>query len=142
MCNDASASIPTPPVAKKVKHEMELFGDVRVDNYYWLRDDHRSDPEVLSYLKEENDYTDRVMSGPCVPLFGILFVLFYSFSNLKRTLIFPFNFLLQKVMKNMHRVFGGVKLVIDYGRGKRIEVFVELSFSLLQGKEEIGDNSY
>nr|GMD71182.1 Dipeptidyl aminopeptidase BI [Ipomoea batatas] len=63
MCNDASASIPTPPVAKKVKHEMELFGDVRVDNYYWLRDDHRSDPEVLSYLKEENDYTDRVMSG-------------------------------------------------------------------------------
>ncbi|XP_019166680.1 PREDICTED: uncharacterized protein LOC109162430 [Ipomoea nil] len=63
MCTDASASKPTPPVAKKVKHEMELFGDVRVDNYYWLRDDRRSDPEVLSYLQEENDYTDRVMSG-------------------------------------------------------------------------------
>ena len=29
----------SPPVlaAKKVKHEMELFGDVRIDNYYWRR---------------------------------------------------------------------------------------------------------
>ncbi|KAK4348161.1 hypothetical protein RND71_034500 [Anisodus tanguticus] len=53
----------TTPAPKKVKHEMELFGDVRVDNYYWLRDDSRSNPEVLSYLREENAYTDSVMSG-------------------------------------------------------------------------------
>ncbi|CAA6655717.1 unnamed protein product [Spirodela intermedia] len=52
-----------PPVAKKVNHVMELFGDVRVDDYYWLRDDSRANPEVLSYLKEENDYVDYVMSG-------------------------------------------------------------------------------
>eukprot|EP00268_Persea_americana_P062151 TRINITY_DN7943_c0_g1_i1.p1 TRINITY_DN7943_c0_g1~~TRINITY_DN7943_c0_g1_i1.p1 ORF type:complete len:754 (+),score=151.46 TRINITY_DN7943_c0_g1_i1:206-2467(+) len=52
-----------PPVAKKVKHEMVMFGDVRNDDYYWLRDDSRSDPQVLSYLKEENAYTDSVMEG-------------------------------------------------------------------------------
>ncbi|KAK2980354.1 hypothetical protein RJ640_029101 [Escallonia rubra] len=52
-----------PPVAKKVRHEMEMFGDVRIDDYYWLRDDSRSDPEVLSYLHQENAYTDSVMSG-------------------------------------------------------------------------------
>ncbi|KAL7090718.1 hypothetical protein ACP275_12G058800 [Erythranthe tilingii] len=52
-----------PPIAKKVKHEMEMFGDVRIDNYYWLRDDSRSDPQVLSYLREENAYTDHLMSG-------------------------------------------------------------------------------
>ncbi|XAR65534.1 Oligopeptidase B [Bertholletia excelsa] len=52
-----------PPKAKKVKHEMEMFGDVRIDNYYWIRDDSRSDPQVLSYLHEENSYTDFVMSG-------------------------------------------------------------------------------
>ncbi|KAL5543018.1 hypothetical protein UlMin_010728 [Ulmus minor] len=52
-----------PPTAKKVEHVMELFGDVRVDNYYWLRDDNRSNPEVLSYLKEWNAYTDSIMSG-------------------------------------------------------------------------------
>nr|XP_043610066.1 protease 2-like [Erigeron canadensis] len=54
---------PQPPVAKKVKHEMEKFGDVRVDNYYWLRDDSRSNPQVLSYLHQENSYTDSIMSG-------------------------------------------------------------------------------
>lgn len=41
---------------------MELFGDVRIDNYYWLRDDSRSNPDVLSYLQQENDYTSSVMS--------------------------------------------------------------------------------
>ncbi|KAL6187283.1 hypothetical protein ACLB2K_038683 [Fragaria x ananassa] len=53
----------TPPVAKKVEHKMELLGDVRVDNYYWLRDDSRSDPDVLSYLEQENDHTNFHMSG-------------------------------------------------------------------------------
>ncbi|XP_057796875.1 uncharacterized protein LOC131012924 isoform X1 [Salvia miltiorrhiza] len=52
-----------PPKAKKVKHEMEMFGDVRVDNYYWLRDDSRSDPEVLVHLRQENAYVDHMMSG-------------------------------------------------------------------------------
>ncbi|BAT93623.1 hypothetical protein LR48_Vigan02g265200 [Vigna angularis] len=54
---------PPPPVAKKVEHAMEMFGDVRIDNYYWLRDDSRTNPEVLSYLNQENAYTDSVMSG-------------------------------------------------------------------------------
>ncbi|XP_010541883.1 PREDICTED: uncharacterized protein LOC104815249 [Tarenaya hassleriana] len=53
----------SPPVAKKVENVMEMFGDVRTDNYYWLRDDSRCNPEVLSYLREENEYTDLVMSG-------------------------------------------------------------------------------
>ncbi|THU72771.1 hypothetical protein C4D60_Mb04t15700 [Musa balbisiana] len=56
-------SMAKPPTAKKVKHEMEMFRDVRVDDYYWLRDDSRSDPDVLSYLKEENAYTNLVLSG-------------------------------------------------------------------------------
>ncbi|GAB2275323.1 hypothetical protein Dimus_010088 [Dionaea muscipula] len=53
----------SPPTAKKVPHKMELFGDVRIDNYYWLRDDSRKDPDVLSHLAAENSYTDFVMSG-------------------------------------------------------------------------------
>ncbi|KAK9274711.1 hypothetical protein L1049_021962 [Liquidambar formosana] len=60
---DSTVTMKAPPVAKKVKHEMEMFGDVRIDNYYWLRDDSRTNPEVLSYLKEENAYTDYVTSG-------------------------------------------------------------------------------
>ncbi|PQP98381.1 Peptidase S9A/B/C oligopeptidase N-terminal beta-propeller [Prunus yedoensis var. nudiflora] len=54
---------PPPPMAKKVEHKMEMFGDVRVDNYYWLRDDSRSNPDILSYLQQENAYTQFLMSG-------------------------------------------------------------------------------
>ncbi|OAY36159.1 hypothetical protein MANES_11G000600v8 [Manihot esculenta] len=53
----------SPPVAKKVDHVMELFGDVRVDHHYWLRDDSRSNFEILSHLQEENAYTDSFMSA-------------------------------------------------------------------------------
>lgn len=63
MANTTPLIRKAPPAPKKVKHEMELFGDVRVDNYYWLRDDSRSNPDLLSYLHEENAYTDSVMSG-------------------------------------------------------------------------------
>ncbi|XP_057526456.1 uncharacterized protein LOC130805689 isoform X1 [Amaranthus tricolor] len=59
----SSKKMEFPPVAKKEKHEMELFGDVRVDDYYWLRDDSRSNPLVLSHLQAENSYTDFIMSG-------------------------------------------------------------------------------
>ncbi|KAL3731826.1 hypothetical protein ACJRO7_028655 [Eucalyptus globulus] len=58
-CTDPVA----PPAAKKVEHRMEMFGDVRIDNYYWLRDDSRSDPDVLSHLQRENAYADSAMAG-------------------------------------------------------------------------------
>jgi oligopeptidase B len=59
----AAAPCKVPPVAKKVNHEMEMFGDKRIDCYYWLRDDSRSNPDLLSHLAQENSYTDFVMSG-------------------------------------------------------------------------------
>jgi len=49
------------PMPEKRPHEMTLHGDTRIDEYYWLRDDSRSDPEVLAYLEEENAWFDRVM---------------------------------------------------------------------------------
>lgn len=51
----------TAPVAKVVPKVDTLFGVEMVDNYAWLRDDTRSDPEVLGYLKAENEYTARIL---------------------------------------------------------------------------------
>jgi oligopeptidase B len=48
-----------PPAAKIARRETTLFGDTRVDHYYWLRD--RSDPDTLRYLEAENAYTAEVM---------------------------------------------------------------------------------
>lgn len=45
------------PIAKKINHIMEKHGHTRNDPYYWLRDDARKNPEILSYLHEENSYT-------------------------------------------------------------------------------------
>ena len=45
-----------PPNPKKIPYELEAHEDVRIDNYYWMRDDSRSDPELISYLESENEY--------------------------------------------------------------------------------------
>jgi oligopeptidase B len=51
----------TEPRAEKRPHEMTLHGVKRVDNYYWLRDDSRSDPDVIAYLEDENAHFDAAM---------------------------------------------------------------------------------
>ncbi len=45
-----------PPRAPPRPRRLERHGDVRVDEYYWLRD--RDDPEVRAYLEAENDYLE------------------------------------------------------------------------------------
>ncbi|MBS4727627.1 S9 family peptidase [Mycobacterium sp. SM1] len=47
-----------PPVAKRVESRREFHGDVLIDPYEWLRD--KSDPDVISYLKAENDYAEQM----------------------------------------------------------------------------------
>jgi oligopeptidase B len=49
----------TPPTAKQNPEFLELHGDKRVDNYFWMRD--LENPEVTAYLEAENDYTNTVM---------------------------------------------------------------------------------
>ena len=50
-----------PPIAKKVPHGMSIHGDERIDPYYWIRDDTRTDPEMLTYLAAENAYTASML---------------------------------------------------------------------------------
>jgi oligopeptidase B len=47
------------PKAPKQQHLMELHGDVRNDEYYWLSK--RDSDAVVKYLNEENDYFQKVM---------------------------------------------------------------------------------
>ena len=49
-------NIMVPPKAKKIEKKLKIHGDVRIDNYYWLNE--RDKPEVIDYLKAENDYYD------------------------------------------------------------------------------------
>jgi oligopeptidase B len=56
----ACQSGPQPPQAQKVPKELEAHGDVRIDDYYWLRE--RENPEVINYLEAENEYTAAMMA--------------------------------------------------------------------------------
>jgi oligopeptidase B len=48
-----------PPQAAKLAHQIEIHGDTIVDDYFWLRD--RENPQVMEYLKAENEYTEQVL---------------------------------------------------------------------------------
>ncbi|GAF83153.1 unnamed protein product, partial [marine sediment metagenome] len=47
------------PVAKKIPKELTIHEHHRIDNYYWLNE--RDNPDVIEYLKAENEYKDAVM---------------------------------------------------------------------------------
>jgi oligopeptidase B len=64
------APMPVAPVAEKIPVLLEMHGDVRTDNYYWMRltDEQKSaevpDDEtrrVLDYLNAENSFKESVM---------------------------------------------------------------------------------
>jgi oligopeptidase B len=50
---------PRPPVAPRRPTVFTLHGDRYQDDYAWLR--RKDDPEVLAYLRAENEYADAVM---------------------------------------------------------------------------------
>ncbi len=50
---------PDAPRAPRRPTELRHGGDVRVDDWYWLRD--RDDPAVTAHLEAENEYTDAVL---------------------------------------------------------------------------------
>lgn len=56
-----TAAEPQPPVAAVVPKVLTEHNDRRIDNYFWLRDDSRSEPKVLRYLQAENQYADAVL---------------------------------------------------------------------------------
>ncbi len=51
---------PKPPVAAKKPKDVTVHEDRRIDDYFWLRD--KGSPEVVSYLEQENAYTEAVLA--------------------------------------------------------------------------------
>ncbi|HEY8539458.1 MAG TPA: S9 family peptidase [Steroidobacteraceae bacterium] len=56
------ASGPQPPIAAARPYEVPSPHGARQDEFYWLRDDTRSDKDVLAYLEAENAYADAVLA--------------------------------------------------------------------------------
>src|ERR1700755_1473980 len=52
-----------PPMASIRPYSVKSPNGTRTDPYYWLRDDERSNPEGLDYLRQENAYREQSMLG-------------------------------------------------------------------------------
>jgi oligopeptidase B len=52
-------TVTAQPVAKKIPKADTLLGDIRVDEYAWIRQ--KDDPAVIALLEAENAYTDSIM---------------------------------------------------------------------------------
>ncbi|MFN0247429.1 MAG: S9 family peptidase [Kofleriaceae bacterium] len=62
-----------PPIAKVVPHALTSpHGAPRNDPYYWLRDDTRTNKDVIAYLDAENAYAEKVLA-PSAKLADTLF---------------------------------------------------------------------
>jgi len=58
------------PMPERKPARLELHGDVRIDNYFWLKE--RDNPDVIAYLDAENAYTEKMMA----PMHGMQEILF------------------------------------------------------------------
>ncbi|MBX9400400.1 S9 family peptidase [Lysobacter sp. BMK333-48F3] len=68
-----AAGLPAPPDAAKKPYTVKApHGAQRGDEYYWLRDDKRKNPEMLAYLNAENAYVDAFMQ-PLKPVEDALY---------------------------------------------------------------------
>ena len=55
-----TSAAPAPPMAEKRSHVVRSPNGDRQDEYYWLRDDTRKNPEMLAYLNAENAYREAM----------------------------------------------------------------------------------
>lgn len=60
MTSAQEANEVSAPIAEKKPTRLEAHGDVRIDDYYWLRE--RENLEVIEYLNAENAYFQHSMS--------------------------------------------------------------------------------
>ena len=59
MTDHFAFSRPSPPIARRIPKVDVVHGDRGVDDYGGLR--RREDPEVVAYLRAENDHADAMM---------------------------------------------------------------------------------
>src|ERR1043165_2114477 len=61
-----------PPTPAVRMHRVTAAHGVREDPFYWLRDDTRSDPQVLEHLRAETAYAEAILA-PAQPLIDRLY---------------------------------------------------------------------
>ncbi|MGG5209079.1 S9 family peptidase [Chryseobacterium sp. MIQD13] len=107
------------PQAKKIEKILEIHGDRRIDNYFWLNE--RENPEVIKYLEEENAYEEFMMKDT---------------EAFQEELFEEMKARYKKDDESLPYFFNGYWYIVRYEEGKEYPIFCRKHKSL-DNKEEI-----
>ncbi len=107
------------PKAKKIEKVIEIHGDKRIDNYFWLNE--RENPEVIKYLEEENAYCDFVMKDT---------------EDFQNELYEEMKARYKKDDESLPYFFNKYWYIVRYEEGKEYPIFTR-KFGSLENSEEI-----
>lgn len=107
------------PQAKKIEKILEIHGDRRVDNYFWMNE--RENPEVVQYLNEENDYADFIMKDT---------------EDLQEELFEEMKARYKKDDESLPYLFNGYWYIVRYEEGKEYPIFCR-KYKTLESEEEV-----
>ncbi|MFL9834695.1 S9 family peptidase [Chryseobacterium terrae] len=107
------------PKAKKIEKVLEIHGDRRIDNYFWMNE--KENPEVIKYLEEENAYADFVMKDS---------------EELQETLYEEMKARYKKDDESLPYFFNEYWYIVRYEEGKEYPFFCR-KYKTLENPEEI-----
>lgn len=107
------------PKAKKIEKILEIHGDKRVDDYFWMNE--RENPEVIKYLEEENNYCDFVMKDT---------------EDFQQQLFDEMKARYKEDDESLPYFFNEYWYIVRFEKGKEYPIFSR-KFQTLENKEEI-----
>jgi oligopeptidase B len=110
------------PQAKKIEKILEIHGDRRTDNYFWLNE--RENPEVIQYLEEENAYEEFMMKDT---------------EAFQEELFEEMKARYKKDDESLPYFFNGYWYIVRYEEGKEYPIFCRKHKSLNNEEEIIVD---
>lgn len=110
------------PQAKKIEKILEIHGDRRTDNYFWLNE--RENPEVIQYLEEENAYEEFMMKDT---------------EAFQEELFEEMKARYKKDDESLPYFFNGYWYIVRYEEGKEYPIFCRKHKSLDNAEEIIVD---
>lgn len=112
----------TPPTADKIPYQHKMHNDIRMDNYYWLKE--RDHPEVIDYLERENDYYKK-MTAPT--------------EELKSTLYEEMKSRIKETDSSVPYFFNGYWYITRYEEGKDYPIYTRKKETLAAVEEILFD---
>ena len=110
------------PRAEKIPYQLKKHGDIRVDNYYWIKE--KENPEVIDYLERENDYYQRMTK---------------SSKSLKEDLFIEMKKRIKEEDESVPYFSNGFWYITRYEKGKQYPIYARKKDSLTADEEILFD---